>query len=342
MAGASDSRMSGRNLSYPAPTLIIGVGRFGLAVLERLGEDWMWLSTASAGDASLKNLRLMHVAADGSSESAWRGGERSIASIARYVGDDERPSLALNWAILRALGLIRYHDGIYQVAQPRDEGVVAKDELHQQSRRIRFFQWINLSADPLSAAERLSLESQRSSELDSFLTPILERVRHGDSPRLLLHCISRLRALCEGRDPSPWPWLIEEIRTHEGEIGPRLRMPLKEDWLSEDDRLGLLAGIAPEPLTRKEVVLPRLFLPQKEDLPTPLDPLNLLRVDWESTGWAADEIGRDQVVEFHPLESSLFRLGFFDHDGSSRVHDNEDSSLPGRLEELGRNMHRGL
>lgn len=364
MAREDHASGSSPTLAYPAPTLVIGVGRFGLAVLEHLGEDWMWLSTAAGSDASLKNLRLLHVGPAGARgqelasevDATWRAGERQISSIARYIGDDERPSLALNFAILRSLGLIRYHDGVYQIAIPRDEGVTEKGKGRHQARRLRYFHWTHLSADPISAAERLRLESQRSSELDSFLTPILERVRHGDSPRLLLHCISHCRALCEGRDPSPWPWFIEEASALDDEGASRLRIAFREEWLTDDDRAGLLESALGEAVSgwrrvtegaRAELVLPRLFLPRSHDLPSPLDPLNLLRMDWEATGWAAGEIQSDNVVEFHPVESSLFRLGFFDHDGSSRVHEAASQERSGvrmeeRLTELGRDVHRGL
>ncbi|MBA2664623.1 MAG: hypothetical protein H0U74_20215 [Bradymonadaceae bacterium] len=341
------------------------MGRFGLAVIERMGEDWMWLSTSSGHDASLKNLRLLHVRPDddGSSE-AWRKKERPLVALTRYVGEDDLPSLALNMVILRSLGLIRYHNGTYQVALPHDAGVVEKDDKHRALRRRRYFEWRNLSPDPIVAMERLRSQAQRSSELDMFLTPIVERVCHGHSPRILLRCIGRCRALLEGRDPSPWDWISERWPSSNGdETATTVRLPFERDWLTEDDKKGLLEGVAPEPMvgwkawcqqlpknrempwegmSALDIHAPAPFAPTKVDLRSPLDPAQLLRVDWETTGWAADELSSERTIEFHPVEASMFRLGFFDHDNSSRIHQGQEPRLPDRLRALGREMHRGL
>ena len=48
------------NNLYPNPTIVVGVGDFGLACLEQLGESWLSHKTGG-GDASLRNLRLLHI-----------------------------------------------------------------------------------------------------------------------------------------------------------------------------------------------------------------------------------------------------------------------------------------
>ena len=52
--------MQHESLIYPAPTIVVGVGRFGLATMERLAEDWQRLKLSSE-DPSIKNLRMLHV-----------------------------------------------------------------------------------------------------------------------------------------------------------------------------------------------------------------------------------------------------------------------------------------
>ena len=59
---------------------------------------------------------------------------------------------------------------------------------------------------------------ERSSELDLFITPILNRVRQGHSPRTLYACIARFQALACGRDPSPWRPLRETPRGASGAL----------------------------------------------------------------------------------------------------------------------------
>src|SRR6185295_11915220 len=98
--------------TYPSPTLVIGLGRFGLALLERQADDWMGLRQAGGeADASLENLRLIWVHPRDPDESAWRRQERNARALAMATGEGDLPSLALDLVILRALGLIRYRDG---------------------------------------------------------------------------------------------------------------------------------------------------------------------------------------------------------------------------------------
>lgn len=206
-------------LVFPTPTLVVGVGRVGLAVLERLGEDWHRLARAGV-DPSLHNLRLVHVAEDGTAGAEeWRRRERRTAAVAAYSGDSDLPSLALDLGILRSLGLVRYHDGSYQAAVPRDAGVVETDVTEAAANRVddgerkphlkrrRYFAWLDLGPDPVVAAERLHRAAERDNAFDLFVTPILNRVRQGHSPHCVLSCVARAAALREGRDPSPWEWV---------------------------------------------------------------------------------------------------------------------------------------
>lgn len=230
----SSTTASSTVLAYPAPTIVIGVGRLGLSVLEKLGEDWHILRQ-SGGDASLGNLRLLHVHPEGDDgETAWRQRERSTVELARYAGHGDLPSLALDLALLRSLGLVRFRDGSYQVAMPVDAGVAelyeeenekqeeegdvkSKDEKAQSERprifRRRYFLWQTLSPDPITAAERLRRLADQQDKLDLFLSPLLHRVRQGHSPRALFNCIARCGAFAQGRDPSPWSWLQILLKT---------------------------------------------------------------------------------------------------------------------------------
>ncbi|HXT50020.1 MAG TPA: hypothetical protein VN811_03205, partial [Thermoanaerobaculia bacterium] len=130
---------------YPAPAIVVGVGRFGLALLERLGEDWAGLKISGA-DASIGNLRLLAVRS-AAADNGWRRFEEGAVRIAGHVAGSDLPSLALDFAIVRALGLVRYRDGCYQVALPRDAGVVDVEE--EGSRRLRYFEWLRLDCDPI-------------------------------------------------------------------------------------------------------------------------------------------------------------------------------------------------
>jgi hypothetical protein len=373
---------------YPSPTIVVGVGRLGLAVLERVGEDWQSLAQATE-DASLKNLRLLHVRADADvDDDAWRGGERQFVEIARYTGDGDLPTLALHFVILRSLGLIRYHDGTYQVAIPRDAGVVEvppvqegdsveaddvdEDLPEADFARRRYFDWKNLSPDPLTSVERLRVLASRESEIDLFITPLVNRILHGHSPRAVLACISRCRALAEGRDPWPFSWLfrplVEGSALDDSASGPLRRVPFDGGWLQGNDARGFLDGIAQEPLTgwgkwvrqldvgngrvdldgleppddNFDLSVPAPFVPRVSDLAAPIDPLELLKVDWEATGWATRKFGNMGAVEFEPVGVSPFRLGLFDHDASSRVHQARGESFRQRLRELAIHAHRGL
>lgn len=359
---------------FPAPTMVVGVGRLGLATLEQLAEDWHRLKMSSQ-DPSIKNLRLLYVRPedDGASPS-WREPERQLVEIARYTGDGDLPSLALDFAILRSLGLIRYRDGVYQVAHPRDAGIVEQTHSRRLARR-RYFDWITLHLDPLAAAERLEILTDKSPTLGLFVKPIVNRVRQGHSPRALLRIISRCRALTQGRDPSPWLWFHDLLKhshptPNDQSLPTHHTLSFDRRWISADDLHGLLEGFASEPLSgwsdwfkathhdwvntpdvsriqfpkdgRLDINLPSPFLPGPRDLPSPLVPFNLLRVDWETNGWATEGKNLLGEVEFIPVPCSMYRLGLFDHDSSSRVHRTQQEDFCKRLELLGLHVHRGL
>jgi hypothetical protein len=347
-------------LVYPAPTIVLGVGRMGLAVLERLAEDWHRLRLSSA-DPSLKNLRLIYVRSqDDGSDPAWRDAERSYIDLARYTGDGDLPSLALDLVILRSLGLVRYHNGAYQVALPRDAGFIERGE---RAARRRFFEWMPLHPDPIAAAERLAALVERHAALNLFVKPLTNRVRQGNSPRTLLRCISRVRALQAGRDPSPWLWfnqIISQQALVPGDDG-RVRVQFAPDWAREDDLRGYLDGFAPPPMPgwdawrhavthddpahpthELDLLVPAAMLPQPNDLPSPLRSNQILRVDWETNGWATLVGESRQEVEFAPIDASMYRLGLFDHDGSSRIHTHAAGAFADRLRALGAEADRGL
>jgi hypothetical protein len=356
---------------FPAPTIVLGVGRFGLAVLERIADDWEALSSAT-DDPSLKNLRLLHVRPeDDGSHPGWRENERQFVEIARYTGDGDLPSLAVDFLLLRSLGLIRYRNGTYQIGVPRDEGYETDE--YDRAARLRFFTWHDLSPDPITAVERLRVQRERIPELDLFVAPLLNRVRQGHSPRTILASISRCRAYAEGRDPAPWRWMADAAKT-QGATDPhgaRRTLSFRPTWLNKSDLTPALDGLAPDPLEgwgpwmegrrrseslrrgmpsdmpaeapgNLDIKLPAVFIPTTRDLMAATEPSNLLRVDWETTGWATEEMQSGRDAEFRPIDLSDFRLGLFDHDGVSRVHRGRATEFRKRLRELAVHAHRGL
>ena len=171
--------------------------------------------------------------------------------------------------------------------------------------------------------ERLRRLAERHNELDLFITPILNRLRQGHSPRLLIAVIGRCRALAHGRDPSPWDW------------------PPAED--QEPQQSDELDGFAPDPFpgwkdSGAVPVVPAPFVPSPSDIRSPFDARRLLGVDWENSGWAS---AADGHVRFEPVPASPFRLGLFDHDAAERP-ERIDGLLESRLRALAEHVRRGL
>ncbi|HVG06107.1 MAG TPA: hypothetical protein VNM67_00215 [Thermoanaerobaculia bacterium] len=348
---------------FPSPTLVLGLGRFGLATLERLADDWAGLRLSGGeSDPSLRNLRLVWVRPGaGSREEEWRRPEAKAMALARAMGEGDLPSLTLDLVILRTLGLIRYRDGVYQVAVPRDAGVVetaGDGKLESASKRVRrrrFFDWWSLSPDPIAAVERLQRLAERHNELDLFIAPIVNRVRQGHSPRVLLAVISRCYALAQGRDPSPWPWVKKADTGEEGEEREADRRILLSVEELRRHRNPELRDLAPEPLpgwarweemeersageeSGMELAIPAPFVALPEDPATPFDPLRFLEVDWETTGWASES---DGAIRFERVPATDFRFGLFDHDATRQTGHIADL-LRSRLRLLARHLDRGL
>ena len=83
------------------------------------------------------------------------------------------------------MGLIRYRDGAYQVAVPRDAGPVDFDRAVQRCGngerpepsllrvvRRRYFEWLSLSPDPIIAVERLRQLLESHAELAKKLNAL--------------------------------------------------------------------------------------------------------------------------------------------------------------------------
>ncbi|HXT20814.1 MAG TPA: hypothetical protein VN923_08700, partial [Thermoanaerobaculia bacterium] len=334
---------------YPAPAIVVGVGRFGLALLERLGEDWAGLKISGA-DASIGNLRLLAVRST-AADNGWRRFEEGAVRIAGHVAGSDLPSLALDFAIVRALGLVRYRDGCYQVALPRDAGVVDVEE--EGSRRLRYFEWLRLDCDPIVAAERLRQRAQQLQEVDLFITPLVNRVRQGHSPQALLACVGRCRALFQGRDPAPWDWTATAVTTESGDgdlIAPAISA---RDKAEMRHATRFLSKLMPPPFPGWEAWLagaeeappairaPAPFRREPGDLAAPLDPADLLAQEWEATGWASQQEGLGEAV-FVPLTPHPLQLGLFDLDTRQQVPAESLDLLRRRLRELGALLHGGL
>lgn len=373
---------------FPSPTLVVGLGRLGLGVLERLGDDWMGLQMSGA-DASLKNLRLLWLHPGEGSEEAWREGESRPAVVASEMGEGDLPSLALDFVALRSLGLVRYRDGAYQVAVPRDAGALDLDRAAERAApegddgsgaptgapaddprrqlrvvRRRYFEWLSLSPDPVIAVERLHRLLERHHDSDLFVTPILNRVHQGHSPRVLLAVIARCRALAAGRDPAPWKWLRSQFGAALGQAisGLPLDLRLTDSWLGSAGQQEDFEAVAPEPMEgwsdwlrrrteepqRPEqapaeepsgllLSMPGPFVPRADDFISPLDPFKFLEVDWETTGWASVTSGHLRITAVKP---GHFRLGLFDH----AAGDAQASAalLGSRLQVLAKLVYQGL
>ncbi len=235
--------MSGRPLkplgpdsfaAIPEPTIVLGLGRFGLSVLEQHGETWQRLFDAT-GDPRLANLRLLHVRGVDDHAMVWRDREVSTRALADAIGESDVPMRAIDFLFLRTLGLVRFHRGTYEVAIARDHGVSAKDdgrdgsERDDKTRRVRSFEWRELNPDPLRSIDALRSRISQEADLDLFLTPFLERVRAGQSPQVMADAILRASHYAEGRDPAPWP-----LERNDGKLpdpnGDEYEAVAQHDW----------------------------------------------------------------------------------------------------------------
>ena len=201
---------------YPAPALVVGVGRLGLRVLEQLASDWA-LSSDAGDDPSVGNLRLIHVRAGHEDDGgAWADDERERRThrLARALGASDLPTLAVDFALLRSLGLVRFYQGNYEVAVPQtgdlyQRPVTSSADARSAEHAIevfrrRFFVWERLGADPIGAVERLAVARESHASLELFISPLLGRIRLGSMPRAIVSSILRMRAYRDGRDPTPW------------------------------------------------------------------------------------------------------------------------------------------
>ena len=219
--------MSTQNKLYPHPTIVVGVGKFGLSCLEFLGEKWI-SRKSTGGDTSCRNLRLLHLDYNEKQvdPTVWPKVEKRISDFLSQMRTDDMPELSLDMLILRTMGLIRFRDGHFQACYPKDGGFISmveedgsfrfptayeKDESDgSKLYRQKYFEWVSLGTDPLVAVQNLAELRSGNSEYDHFVGAILHRVRLGHSPNIILRMIFRSMELCEhGVDPSPWSWVHE-------------------------------------------------------------------------------------------------------------------------------------
>ena len=219
--------MTTQNKLYPYPTIVVGVGKFGLSCLEFLGEKWI-SRKSTGGDTSCRNLRLLHLDYDEQKNdpTSWPRVEKRVSDFLSQVRTDDMPVQALNMLILRTMGLIRFSDGHFQACFPKDGGFISmvedeglfrfpdasvtKDDSNSKLYRRKYFRWVSLGTDPLIAVQNLSDLRSGNAEYDHFVGAILHRVRLGHSPNIILRMIFRSEELCShGSDPSPWSWVHE-------------------------------------------------------------------------------------------------------------------------------------
>jgi type IV secretory pathway VirB2 component (pilin) len=109
------------------PTLVVGLGRFGLACLEEIHDAWA-LDQGLDDDPSRSNLRLVWAhggqdGKDGVSASAWRGADDVVATLAHRLGVGELPTRMLDFLLLRTLGVVRLRGRTFELAEPELLGV---------------------------------------------------------------------------------------------------------------------------------------------------------------------------------------------------------------------------
>lgn len=368
--------MPNRRLVFPAPSIVVGLGRFGLAVLERLGEDRRQLKISGA-DPSINNLRLLYAAPAEQEERCWRRQEQLKLKVAHHVRDGDVPSLVLDFVLLRAMGLVRYRSGGYQVAIPRDRGAIRVSDIlsdgpqadpadpsrdrNEDERlvRRRFFDWFTLDTDPLIAAEKLRRKAENDSSFHLFIVPIISRIRQGHSPTVLMSLVLRCQALVEGRDPSPWRWVRSCLEGNETKHAKGWALDKKVINQARHRRRrldGLLNNVTQPPLKLRktpvseaddwefeanEIFVPAAHVPRPTDPEAPIDPFYLLGEDWEASGWATES--EEDQRPFRALKVSHFRLGLFDHSDPDLDSPKAlEQTFKERLVKLGKLLHRGL
>lgn len=251
--------LSKQKHTYIKPTIVVGLGRFGLGCLELLGERWN--SRRNVDDNSLGYLRLLHVDYQEDLDE-WVKREQHIADFVSERSSDDLPENAVNFLILRTLGLIRYNSGMFQVAMPEDAGLITAKKDEQTGHLIRrfdidikeisrkreldsneassllaprlykrkYFRWLNLSTDPVSSSQRLVEVREQNNNLHHFVGSIIHKVRLGHSPHIIIRMIARLRHLQNGYDPSPWHWLRQYSELYNGDEQKKyIEMPIKEE-----------------------------------------------------------------------------------------------------------------
>lgn len=177
------------------------------------------------------------------------------------------------------------------------EGLFAR---HTTFRR-RSYRWLRLAEDPLDAADALAELLQVNGSLARFIEPILARVRDGNSPKILLSLLRRLKSWEQGRDPSPWRWLLGN-----GSSDPPSSELLDAYARALFDRAG--RGNFTPPNGRHE-----FFHTDDPRNVAPLEPWLLLSLDWQTPGWTFPANGLDQRV-FRTLPAHPHDFGFYDED----------------------------
>lgn len=114
--------------AFPTATFVVGLGDLGGDILHQLAERWTWVATDDPSDPTLGHLSLLHLHSD-DGDAGWEQDEAFEKRMAAEEGSGEDPELALNFLILRTLGLIRVHDGCWQIACPVDDGSVRLESL---------------------------------------------------------------------------------------------------------------------------------------------------------------------------------------------------------------------
>ncbi|MEC7986214.1 MAG: hypothetical protein VX278_13700, partial [Myxococcota bacterium] len=194
------------NNLYPNPTIVVGVGDFGLACLEQLGESWLSHKTGG-GDASLRNLRLLHIRSGCEDPLEWVKAETRFGSLLERLQDTKLPAMALAWAILRSIGLIRYNTGQFEVAMLHDAGLVSREK-HSTTEETHA-----ASTDTASKSKKPKSRKEKSKEVDEKA----KKDDPNDDPQEDVLLRRRYFTWTKiGTDPHASAQRLEEIRQNNG------------------------------------------------------------------------------------------------------------------------------